>query len=165
LVDWNAQAPWLTEVLSPNSTVSVQDLATREATLLEVGLKDADTGLRFMGQSLDGRRRFPPQVEQVRGMLDDLRHEYDVVVLDLPPMHGSSTAVRLSDVVDGFVLIARWGSTTQGLLSETLARTAAVDALFLGAVLTRCAPKRMRLYPSATRAPVARQPVAVPLDA
>ena len=165
LVDWNTEAPWLTEILSPASLVGVQELAAREATLMEVELRDTDSGLRFMGQSLGGRRRFPPQIEQVRGMLADLRLEYDVVVLDLPPMQSSSAAVRLSDLVDGFVLVARWGSTTQALLSETLARTAAVDALFLGAVLSRCAPKRMRLYPSASRAPAVRQPMPVPLDA
>jgi polysaccharide biosynthesis transport protein len=165
LVDWNTDAPLLTETLSPNHPAGLQELAAREATLSEVTVKDAETGLRFIGQSPGGKRRFPPKLEHVRAMLTDLRLQYDVVVLDLPPMQASSTAVRLSDLVDGFVLVTRWGGTPQSLLSEALARTATVDALFLGAVLNRCSAKRMRLYPSATRAPAARLPVPVTLDA
>jgi len=133
--------------------------------LSEVVLQDAETGLRFIGQSLAGRRRFPPKLEQVRAMLADLRATYDIVVLDLPPAQASSTALRLSDIVDGFVLVTRWGSTQQSVLSEMLSRTATVDALFLGAVLNHCAAKRMRLYSGAVRPPIARLPVAAALDA
>ena len=161
LVDWNARAPRLTEILSPGARLGVRELAAREATLREVELRDTETGLRFIGQSPADRRRFPAKPEEVRAMLADLRAQHDAVILDLPPMQAGSAAIRLSDLVDGFVLVTRWGSTSQSLLTETLARTAAVDALFLGVVLNGCARKRMRLYASATRSPVARLPATV----
>lgn len=166
LVDWNTESPWLTRILAPDNQVGVLEVAAREASLFDMYQIDAETGLRFIGQSLSGKRRFPPQAEQVRGILADLRAQNDVVIVDLPPMQSSSAAVRMADMVDGFVLVARWGSTPQAVLGETLSRTAAVDALFLGAVLSRCAPDRMRLYPNATRTPVARQSsLAMALDA
>jgi Mrp family chromosome partitioning ATPase len=165
LIDWNTAAPWLTEMMSPGNHVGLQELAAGEATLSEVALADAETGLRFIGQSQAGGRRFPPKLEQVRAMLADLRAQHEVVVLDLPPAQASATALRLSDVVDGFVLVTRWGGTQQSVLSEMLSRTANVDALFLGAVLNHCAAKRMRLYPGAARPPMVRLPVPVALDA
>jgi receptor protein-tyrosine kinase len=158
------KAPWLTQILAPGTRVGVPELAAREATLREVELKDIESGLHFIGQSPTGRRRFPPKLEDVRAMLADLRAQHDVVVLDLPPLQASSAAIRLSQLVDGFVLVTRWGNTPQPLLSETLARTAAVDALFLGVVLNRCAPRRMRLYANPAHLPVARLPVAVTSD-
>jgi Mrp family chromosome partitioning ATPase len=165
LIDWNTTAPWLTGIMSPGGHVGVQELAAREATLSEVALEDTETGLRFIGQSLAGRRRFPPKLEQVRAMLADLRAQHDIVVLDLPPAQSSATALRLSELVDGFVLVTRWGGTQQSVLSEMLSRTASVDALFLGAVLNRCTAKRMRLYPGVARPPMARLPVPLALDA
>ncbi len=165
LIDWNTTAPWLTEVMSAGSHAGVQELAAGEATLSEVALEDTETGLRFLGQSLARGRRFPPKFEQLRAMLANLRAQHDVVVLDLPPVQASATALRLSDVVDGFVLVTRWGNTQQSVLSEMLSRTATVDALFLGAVLNHCAAKRMRLYPDAVRPPMARLPVPAALDA
>jgi len=146
LVDWNTKAPWLTEMLSTGPRLGVQELTAREATLHEVALTDAETGLCFVGQSRGGEQRAQPGPAKIRSMLAELRDRHDVVVLDLPPMQAGGAAVLLSDMVDGFVLMARWGSTPQPVLSETLSRTASMDALFLGVVLTHCDPARMRLY-------------------
>ena len=147
LVDLNANTPWLTEMLSPGAKAGVQELAAREAILRDVNLADAETGLHFIGQSLGLGCRVQPKVSNLRGMLAELRDRYDVVVLDLPPMKAGGAATLLSDMVDGFVLVTKWGSTPQSLLSEVLSRIVAMDALFLGAVLTQCDPVRMRLYP------------------
>ena len=146
LVVWNTKSPWLTEVLSTGPGPGVQELADREATLAAVTLNDTITGLSFVGQSVGGIPRIQPGAARVRNLLADLRDRYDIVVLDLPPMQAGGAAVLLSEMVDGFVLLARWGSTPQSLLAEALARTAAVDALFLGTVLTHCDATRMRLY-------------------
>jgi Mrp family chromosome partitioning ATPase len=51
----------------------------------------------------------------------------------------------LTELVDGFVLVARAGSTPQPLLAEALSRLTALDALFLGTVLNRCEPISTRL--------------------
>jgi len=147
LVDLNTGAPWLTEMLSPGTKPGVQELAAHEAILRDVNLTDAETGLHFIGQSSGVGRRIQPKVSNLRGMLAELRDRYDVVILDLPPMKAGGAATLLSDMVDGFVLVTKWGSTPQSQLAEVLSRIVAMDALFLGAVLTQCDPVRMRLYP------------------
>lgn len=155
LVDWNAASPWLTEVLAPHQRNGLQDLASGEASLAEASWTDPETGLRFIGQSrAPGHGRARPGAASARAVLARLRESHDIVVVDLPPLLAGSTAVRLSDIVDGFVLVARWGSTTQSRLSEALSRTAAADALFLGAVLVRCDPSRMRLYADEAAGPL-----------
>jgi succinoglycan biosynthesis transport protein ExoP len=146
LLDWNVKFPWLTEMMSVRPRMGVQELMAREASLTDVALNDTQSGLTFVGQSIGDTSRMQPGPAKVRAMLADLRDRYDVVVLDLPPMQAGSTAVLLSEMVDGFVLIAQWGHTSQPLLTETLSRTAAMDTLFLGTVLSHCDPKRMRLY-------------------
>jgi succinoglycan biosynthesis transport protein ExoP len=164
LIDWNSRDPWLTEVLAPGQRMGMQQLATREATLTEIALEDPETGLRFIGQSVGGAPRMQPGPAQVRAMLSDLRDRCDVVVLDLPPLQAGGAAVLLSELVDGFVLVAKWGSTPQSLLAEALSRTAAVDALFLGVVLTQCDTARMQLYlaePAQTQVVRATQAVAM----
>jgi succinoglycan biosynthesis transport protein ExoP len=147
LVDLNTNTPWLTEMLSSGSKAGVQELAAHESILRDVTLTDNETGLHFIGQSVGLALRARPKVANLRGMLAELRDRYDVVVLDLPPMKAGGAATLLSDLVDGFVLVTKWGSTPQSLLSEALSQIVGMDALFLGAVLSQCDPKRMRLYP------------------
>jgi succinoglycan biosynthesis transport protein ExoP len=160
LLDWNTKSPWLTEILSPGPRIGVQELMAHEATLHEACLSDMETGLCFVGQSRTGTRRAKPAATKVRSMLAELRDRHDVVVIDLPPLHAGGAAALLSDMVDGFVLVARWGATPQPVLSETLSRTATMDALFLGAVLTHCDAPRMRLYlGDATQTQMARAPL------
>jgi Mrp family chromosome partitioning ATPase len=140
----------------------VQELMAREATLQEVGLDDSETGLCFVGQSRGGGYRVQPGPAKIRSMLAELRDRHDVVVLDLPPMQVGAAAMLLSEMVDGFVLMARWGRTPQPVLSEALSRTASMDALFLGVVLTHCDPTRMQLYlGDATQTQMARAPLSV----
>ena len=147
LVDWNAASPWLTEALSLGGRVGVQEVAAAEVALSEAVWTDPATGLHFLGQSQAGKgKRLPPSAAAARALLGRLRAAYDVVVLDLPPLLASSSAVLLSDTIDGFVLVSQWGGTPQPMLAEALSRLAAADALFLGAVLTRCDQPRMRLY-------------------
>lgn len=162
LVDWNATSPSLTEALAPHQRIGLQDLASGEASLTEAAWTDPETGLRFIGQSHSfGRRREALTAASARGVLARLRAAHDVVILDLPPLLASGTAVRLSDLVDGFVLVTRWGSTTQAMLAEAMSRTAAADALFLGAVLNGCDPARMRHYSTEAAGPL---PLGAPVS-
>jgi len=84
---------------------------------------DAETGFALHRAIVEREAPLPTRrPRQVRGILADLRAQNDVVIVDLPPMQSSSAAVRMADMVDGFVLVARWGSTPQAVLGETLSR-------------------------------------------
>ncbi len=147
LLDWPSRSPTLTAMLAPEAKSGLLELANRGVSLAEAALVDEHTGLRFIGQSAEGGATAPSRAN-TQALLADLRARYDVVVLNLPPLHDGSIALRLSDIVDGFVLVTRWGRTPQSVLSEALGHAGGLDALFLGAVLSHCDSARMRLYPS-----------------
>jgi polysaccharide biosynthesis transport protein len=146
LVDWNTKSPWLTKTLFPGSHVGLQELIAGKATLAEVAESDPQTRLSFIGQSIGGTAGVQPGPAKVQAILAELRSTYDVIVLDLPPMQTGNTAVQLSEWVDGFVLIARWGTTPQAVLADTLARPSSANVMFLGVVLNHYDPVRMQLY-------------------
>jgi hypothetical protein len=134
------------------------------AAFRRAAINDAETRLRFVGQSPAGMRGVVPAGAKVRDMLADFRDWFDVVVLDLPPMEAGGITMLLSDMVDGLVLTTRWGSTPQPVLLEALPRPAATDGLFLVTLLTGCDPARMRLDPrDQAQLPFVRAPV--PMEA
>jgi capsular exopolysaccharide synthesis family protein len=81
---------------------------------------------------LDSRR--------MAGLLDELRGQYDWVIVDSAPLLPVTDAAVLARRCDGVVLLARHGSTTTGAVRQatTVLRTA--GATLLGSVLTM-APK------------------------
>jgi succinoglycan biosynthesis transport protein ExoP len=146
LVDWNSKSPGLTNMLFSQPHPGLQELIAGQATLADVAESDTQTKLSFIGQSTNGGVGVQPGPAKIRTILAELRTMYDVVVLDLPPLQAGNTAMQLSDWVDGFVLVTRWGTTSQTALTNALSLPSSVDATFLGAVLNRCDPTKMSLY-------------------
>jgi len=162
LVDWNAGAPFLTRILQPGANTGLSELIAGRASLSEAAASDIQPHLSFIVQTKAGANGVQPGPQKIQATLAALRETFEVVVLDLPPLQDDNTAMQLSDWVDGYVLIARWGSTSQDSLAEILARPACTEARFLGAVLNRCNPARMQLYVAdPARAPVQRAALPV----
>ena len=162
LVDWDTRSPWLTKMLLPEPHTGLQELIAGKALLAEICERDTQTRLSFIGQSTGAAAGVQPGPAKIQSLLAELRNAYDVVVLDLPPMQAGNTAVQLSEWVDGFVLITRWGATPQAVLVDTLTRPSSVDAMFLGVVLNHCDSARMQLYTDASiPSPAHRMPLPV----
>jgi receptor protein-tyrosine kinase len=81
------------------------------------------------------------QSEAMRTLLAKARAEYDVVIVDAPPLLPVTDGALLSAQADGAILVVRRGKTTKDQLAEAYQRLVSVDAKVLGAVLNM-APER-----------------------
>jgi non-specific protein-tyrosine kinase len=68
-------------------------------------------------------------------LLETLRDEYDVIILDTPPLLPVTDAAVVATNADGAVLVARWGKTSQARIKMALASLRAVDSRIFGCVL------------------------------
>ena len=75
----------------------------------------------------------------MRELLGVLRHEYDLVVLDTPPVLAVSDASVLAAATDGCVLVAALGHSTPRDVEQAAARLRAAGTL-LGVVVSRVRP-------------------------
>jgi len=69
-------------------------------------------------------------------MLDDLRREYDVVLIDSPPLLPVADAAAVAPATDGAILVCRFKQTTRTQVASAVAALSAVSAPLLGTVLT-----------------------------
>jgi capsular exopolysaccharide synthesis family protein len=74
--------------------------------------------------------------EAMRQLLRDAAAEYDLVILDGPPVLGGPDARILAQIADGTVLVARWGSTRQQDVAAAAAQLIEAGADMAGVVLT-----------------------------
>lgn len=75
--------------------------------------------------------------DQMRALLANLRHMYDYVVIDAPPLLAVTDAAVLSVMSDGCLLATRYGKTRREQLTEAAASLKRIDATLLGVVLNR----------------------------
>ncbi len=71
----------------------------------------------------------------LRGLLHQLKREYDVIVLDTPPVLVSADAATLASSADGVVLVIRAGQTDRGAAELAQQRVSSAGGRVLGAVL------------------------------
>lgn len=69
------------------------------------------------------------------GLLRELRTEFDVIVLDTPPVLVSADAATLAASVDGVILVVRAGQTDRGAAELARQRVTAAGGRVFGAVL------------------------------
>ncbi len=74
-----------------------------------------------------------PQMEK---LLAELRNDYDLVVIDSPPLLPVTDAAVVATMADGVVVAVRHGSTRGEQLGRSLRTLESVDARILGTVLT-----------------------------
>jgi succinoglycan biosynthesis transport protein ExoP len=109
----------------------------------------AETGLDVVPMPPIPEGREAAQWRDAAVLIAGLRQTHDLVILDLPALSSLGSAVALHEMVEGFILVARWGRTPRREVSEAMARMTGSDALFLGAVLNRADIRQLHLHGAA----------------
>jgi uncharacterized protein involved in exopolysaccharide biosynthesis/Mrp family chromosome partitioning ATPase len=86
---------------------------------------------------------FMPSLNRARVEMDEARGKYDLIVLDGPPVLACAEAELLCGVVDGVIMVVRWGQTTKGALSSALRTMSVYGVRLLGAVLNNADIKQL----------------------
>lgn len=81
----------------------------------------------------------------MRELLQHLRGEYDMVILDGPPALPVADAAATATAVDGVVLVVKYGRTRREQVEGVLVTLSTVDARILGTVLNMV-PQRAEKY-------------------
>jgi Mrp family chromosome partitioning ATPase len=82
--------------------------------------------------------------EKFRIFLQELRDQYDVILLDTAPMLPVSDTLVLRDLVDGIVLVHRLGYTPHNLFRQALEDIG--EKKLLGVLLNGVEPQAERYY-------------------
>jgi polysaccharide biosynthesis transport protein len=75
------------------------------------------------------------ETDQLRSLLGGLSSDFDVIILDTPPVLVSADATRLAPLADGCILVVRAGQTNRANAGRAISYLTAAGANLLGAVL------------------------------
>ncbi|MCB1257043.1 MAG: polysaccharide biosynthesis tyrosine autokinase [Microthrixaceae bacterium] len=92
--------------------------------------------------------------EEMRSILISLRDEYEMIIIDTPPLLPVTDAAVLAARADGVVLVVRHQKTTQNQMSTSVRALASVGARFLGTVVTMVPVSRGSDYASYDYSPI-----------
>lgn len=121
----------LTELLTSNDAIESVVLATSQENLFAIASGPIPPSPTELVSS--------PRMEQI---VQDLAHQFDVIVIDSPPILGLADAPALSALADGVIFVVESDRSHRGSLKTALRRLRAMRPILLGAVLTKFDPTR-----------------------
>jgi polysaccharide biosynthesis transport protein len=151
LLDWDLRNPELTRLLTPDARAGLLEVIEGKVEVEDILWREPESGLAFLPSVVRSRVAHSSDIlasEKARRLLELLRHSYDYVIIDLPPLAPVIDARVASRLVDSFLLVIEWGRTRIGVVQHALRSAPGVDDKSIGIVLNKADMKSFVRYAS-----------------
>jgi len=138
LIDGDLRRPFLTEHMSPNATAGLLQVLDGSITATDVIWEDPITKLHFIPAVLEKPIAHTADLissTRMKMLVESMRTRYKYVVFDLPALNCVIDAKAVSDLIDKFLLVIKWGETPLEAVTQALNAAEVIQARLLGAVL------------------------------
>jgi capsular exopolysaccharide synthesis family protein len=143
LVEADLRRPQIAQRLGLDDAVGTTSVLIGQVPLADALQPYGSTGLQVLTCG-----PIPPnpaellQSVAMEKLVGDLRDDFDVVIIDGPPLLPVTDAALLSARADGALIVLRHGKTTRDQLSHAVERVEAVDAKVIGIVFNMAPAKK-----------------------
>ncbi len=137
LIDGDLRRPRLESYLDLEASAGLTSVLIGEAELHDVTQEWGSDGLEVLASG-----PIPPNPNELLGgtvmeqLLLKAREDYDMVIIDTPPILPVADALILAAIADGAILVVRNGRTTGEQVSRSLEMLQSASARVLGTVLS-----------------------------
>jgi len=148
LIDADLRQPAASGLLTPDASVGLMDIS-RGTPWREVAYTEPDTGLVILpaissvNASTSNDFLASPTMQ---ALMEEVRREFEYVVIDLPPLGPVVDAMSILPWTDGFILVAEWGRTPRRLIRALLEREPQLADEIIGVVLNKVDFARLPRY-------------------
>lgn len=149
LVDCDLRNPSLSRAITPDADEGILEVLSGKVTLDEALCQEAAPNMGFL--PVASKMRSADSIEllnssAMRELFEKLRHSYDYVIVDLPPLAPLADVRATAHLVDSYLLVVEWGRTSRALVQHALSRAPGVCEKVVGAVLNKVDMKALKLY-------------------
>jgi len=148
LIDADLRNPGLTKALKQEIAVGLVNVLQDGVGWQQAIYTDPETTLDVITNNR-GRVVHTSELlasEEMKSLLETLKGLYEFVIIDLPPLAPVIDARSILPLLDGFVLITKWGRTNMTDLERILATDARLRERCYGAVMNFFDARKARSY-------------------
>ncbi len=111
LIDADLRRTGVSRLLDQRTAYTLRDFLQNRCTNDDVIAVEERSGLHFVPGAPADVAWTRQELQRFFNFVDHLKHRFDVVLIDLPPIIGLSETIRLATVADSIALVIRWGRT------------------------------------------------------
>jgi capsular exopolysaccharide synthesis family protein len=146
LIDGDLRRPRVARLLGLDAAVGLTTVLVGKAEVTDAVQVHEPSGLHFLASGAK-----PPnpteilQSQVTSDLIRQLSNEYDMVIIDAPPLLPVADASVLSTVADGTIIVVQHGRTTKDQVAEAIGRLEQVGGRLFGVVVNMI-PRRSANY-------------------
>jgi succinoglycan biosynthesis transport protein ExoP len=149
LLDADLRNPTLARSLNPKPTIGLLELLSGKASLQQALGQEPGTNLTLLPIVLNEQLAHTDEIlssKAFQDLIDQLRHLYDYVIMDLPPVGPVADVRAALPVIDSLVFVVEWGSTKISAIQRYLAAMPEMHDRLLGVVLNKTNLKELERF-------------------
>jgi capsular exopolysaccharide synthesis family protein len=136
LIDGDLRRPSVHRLFQLPNQVGLSNVLMKQSTWMNaVVAMDEPEGLDILTAGPSSRRASDLIGMGLAELIEEATREYDLVVLDAPPLLGFAEPLQMATAVDGVIVVARAGDTSRKALSTVLGTLLRLRANLVGVVL------------------------------
>jgi capsular exopolysaccharide synthesis family protein len=136
LIDGDLRRPSVHRLFQVPNSVGLSNVLMKQISWLDaVIMTDSPKGLDILPAGPSTRRASDLMGMGLAELIEEVTRDYDLVVLDAPPLLGFAEPLQMATAVDGVIVVARAGDTSRKALSTVIATLARLRANLVGVVL------------------------------
>lgn len=149
LVDCDLRNPSLSRSIAPSADLGIVDVLSGKVALDQALCKEVYLNMAFL--PVRRRSRIADSSEflssgAMKRLFERLRHSYDYIIVDLPPLAPLADVRATTHLVDSYLLVVEWGGTSTSIVRHALRTAPRVYERVVGAVLNKVDMKALSLY-------------------
>lgn len=136
LIDGDLRRPSVHRLFQVPNSVGLSNVLLKQISWLDaVIMTDAPKGLDILPAGPATRRASDLMGMGLAELIEEATRDYDLVVLDAPPLLGFAEPLQMATAVDGVIVVARAGDTSRKALSAVVQTLTRLRANLVGVVL------------------------------
>ena len=142
VLDCDVRQPSFGRLMRAEHSRGIVDYLLGQATLDEIIRRDRLTAMDYIPAGTSKANSLGLFMsDAMTQCLDRLRRDYDLVLLDAPPVFAMTDARIISRIADATLLCVRWRETPRSVVSRSLDLLDEADARVIGVSITRVDPR------------------------
>jgi succinoglycan biosynthesis transport protein ExoP len=140
LVDCDLRNPSVSRMLAPNAKAGILEVILGKLPLEEVIWTDPSTKLQLLPAVVRSRLAHSNEILQsgpTRKLFEQIRGQYDCLIVDFPPLAPIVDVRAVSTLVDSFIFVIEWGRTKTDVVAHALEHAPDVYDNLLGVALNK----------------------------
>ena len=111
LIDADLRRSGASRLLDQDYSFTLRDFLQNRCIANDVIAREECSGVYFVPSAPTSVAWTSQELHRFFNLVDHLKHQFAIVIIDLPPVLGLSETIRLATAADNIALVIRWGRT------------------------------------------------------